>query len=232
MTIAIIAAMQKELDLILGLMRRQGDITTEEFEGVEIHRGRIADKDVVAAKCGIGKVNSALRTDTVIRYCHPDLLVNSGVAGGADASMHIGDVLVADGVAYHEVWCGPGTEPGAADGYPRVLVPAERYIASMRSLHSDGSEGYRYGLICSGDRFISTPEEVERIKSLFPDALGCDMESASIAQTCIRRNVPFMVVRVMSDMPGGGENISEYNNFWNDAPVATFKAVESLIENI
>ena len=81
MTIAIIAAMQKELDLILGLMRRQGDITTEEFEGVEIHRGRIADKDVVAAKCGIGKVNSALRTDTVIRYCHPDLLVNSGVAG-------------------------------------------------------------------------------------------------------------------------------------------------------
>ena len=139
----------------------------------------------------------------MIRYCHPDLLVNSGVAGGADASMHIGDVLVADGVAYHDVWCGPGTEPGAADGYPRVLVPAERYIASMRSLHSDGSEGYSYGLICSGDRFISTPEEVERIKSLFPDALGCDMESASIAQTCIRRNVPFMVVRVMSDMPGG-----------------------------
>ena len=68
MTIAIIAAMQKELDLILGLMRRQGDITTEEFEGVEIYRGRIADKDVVAARCGIGKVNSALRTDTVIRY--------------------------------------------------------------------------------------------------------------------------------------------------------------------
>ncbi len=57
------------------------------------------------------------------------------------------------------------------------------------------------------------------------------MESASIAQTCIRRNVPFMVV---SDerYAGRGENISEYNNFWNDAPVATFKAVESLIENI
>lgn len=232
MTIAIIAAMQKELELILGLMRRDGDIATEEFEGVEIHRGRLAGKDVVAAKCGIGKVNSALRTDAVIRYCSPDLLINSGVAGGADASMHIGDVLVVDGVAYHDVWCGPGTEPGAADGYPRVLIPSGRYLAVMRALHPDGEDCYRYGLICSGDRFISTPEEVERIKSLFPEALGCDMESASIAQTCIRRDVPFMVVRVMSDMPGGGENISEYNNFWNDAPLATFKAVESLIENI
>ena len=70
MTIAIIAAMQKELDLILGLMRRQGDITTEEFEGVEIHRGRIADKDVVAAKCGIG-----------FAHRHRDKILPSGPAG-------------------------------------------------------------------------------------------------------------------------------------------------------
>ena len=70
------------------------------------------------------------------------------------------------------------------------------------------------------------------IKGKLPEACGCDMESGSIAQTCMMCGVPFVVVRVLSDMPGGGENISEYQNFWSEAPERTFEAVMKLIKSL
>lgn len=229
MKIAIIAAMSKELDLILKGMGNYSEIC---LDGMKLYEGRIGSHDVVATQCGIGKVNAAIRTYNLIRNVKPELVINSGVAGGTDSSMKIGQILVATDVAYHDVWCGPGTEYGAADGMPVKFKTYDRGVDLMRRMASDEPSSFRFGLLCSGDKFISTPEQVKTIKSDFPEALGCDMESAAIAQVCMMTNTNFMIVRVMSDMPGGGENISEYQNFWNDAPVSTFKAVYSLIENL
>ncbi len=67
---------------------------------------------------------------------------------------------------------------------------------------------------------------------MYPDALACDMESASIAQACNDCGVPFAVVRVVSDTPGQADNISQYQNFWTEAPEKTFKSVKAIIENI
>lgn len=229
MRILVIAAMSKELDLIL---RRMPGCEASEAAGSTVYIGNIGEHEIIASQCGIGKVNAALRTASLIDAYRPDLVVNSGVAGGADASMHIGDVLVAEGVAYHDVWCGPGTEYGAADGFPVVFRPWNVGIETMRRISADEDRPYRFGLLCSGDKFISSPEEVSEINSHFPDALGCDMESASIAQVCAGRGVPFMIVRVMSDMPGGGENIAEYSNFWAVAPERTFEALFRFINSI
>ena len=228
MKIAIIAAMRKEIDLLLtqinGCAEKQiGDVT--------IYEGQIGNHDIILSQCGIGKVNSALRTRMILAAEHPDLVLNSGVAGGVDESMKIGDVLVAERVAYHDVWCGPGTEYGQADGCPLYFAPFERGLELMRDI-AETDAGIRFGLLCSGDKFITTPDEVKEIKSHFPDALGCDMESASIAQTCLTEGVPFLIVRVMSDRPGSGENISEYKNFWTDAPAKTFRSVSGLIEKL
>lgn len=229
MKIAIIAAMSKELDLILS---RIGAPTARDLEDFKVYEGCLGDHEFVVAQCGIGKVNSALRTVSIINEYHPDLVINSGVAGGVDSSMGIGSVLVADRVAYHDVWCGPSTEYGCADSCPLYFQPYDRGLEIMREISRESPLDIRFGLLCSGDKFISTPEEVKEIKSHFPDALGCDMESASIAQTCLRAGLPFMIVRVMSDMPGGGENISEYQNFWQDAPARTFDVVSHLIERL
>ena len=229
MKIAIIAAMQKELDLILSQI---GEYAERNIDDFTIYEGKIGEHDIILSQCGIGKVNSALRTSTLIRECTPDLIINSGVAGGVDESMRIGSILVADKVSYHDVWCGPGTEYGAADGCPLYYTSFADGLDIMRRIADDSDLDIRFGLLCSGDKFISRPQEVEEIKSNFPDALGCDMESASIAQTCLKSDVPFMIVRVMSDMPGGGENISEYQNFWNDAPARTFQVVSFLISKL
>ncbi|MDE7096991.1 MAG: 5'-methylthioadenosine/S-adenosylhomocysteine nucleosidase, partial [Muribaculaceae bacterium] len=94
------------------------------------------------------------------------------------------------------------------------------------------SPDVRFGLICSGDRFISKVEEVEFIKEIYPEALACDMESASIAHACYDCEVPFAVVRVVSDTPGQADNISQYKNFWTEAPEKTFSSVKSIIETL
>lgn len=225
MKIGILAAMQKELALLLPLVEERRE---EVIDGIPMHIGRIGSHEVAVMQCGIGKVNSALNTYRMILAFAPELVINSGVAGGADRSMAIGTLLVAEYAAYHDVWCGPGTEVGAADGM-EVLLPADgRVVATARRVLPD--EGVRYGLVCSGDRFISEREEVRKIKRDFPTALACDMESASIAQVCMESKVPFAILRVVSDTPGEGENIEQYQNFWTDAPRKTFEAVRAIID--
>lgn len=127
MKIAILAAMDKELRLIENALENRSE---SETEGVRFVEGRIGRHSVIASKCGIGKVNSALRTHIIIEKFHPDLVLNSGVAGGADLSMEIGTVLVADSIAYHDVWCGPGTDPGQADGCP-LYFEADKEVVGI-----------------------------------------------------------------------------------------------------
>lgn len=229
MKILIIAAMRKELELVLHQMAECKEIETP---FLKYYQGVIGSHTVSACQCGIGKVNAALNAQILIEALKPDLVINSGVAGGLDASMKIGDILVANRICYHDVWCGPGTQVGQADDCPLYFEPRHEEILIMEQLAKQPDSRIKFGLLCSGDKFISKSEEVNEIKRNFVDALGCDMESAAIAQACYKRGVPFMAVRVMSDMPGGGENISEYQNFWAEAPCKTFEIVKDLINKL
>lgn len=229
MKIGILAAMDKELELLLGMM---DNVTEEDYDGLHLYRGSMGPHDIVAAKCGIGKVNSAMNTFRMLRSEYLDLVINSGVAGGAAGKqVPVGSLLIADGVAYHDVWCGPGTVYGAADGMEQIMKPDDKLVVMAHELFRNRDDVH-FGLICSGDKFISTPEEIKDIKSHFPDALAVDMESASIAQVCRMNGVPFNIVRVVSDTPGEGENIEQYKNFWGEAPRKTFDSVKALIEHL
>ncbi len=219
-------AMRKELELMLPLLEKREK--PEEINGFEFHAGTIGRHAVVLMQCGIGKVNAAIGTLSLIDNFNPDCVINSGVAGGADASMHVLDLLVATEVAYHDVWCGPGTEYGAAAGCEKILSPWQRIVDKAHEVLPADSR-HKYGLICSGDKFISKAEEIAEIKSHFPEALAVDMESASIAQVCTIKKVPFGIIRAISDTPGEEDNISQYENFWTDAPAETFKALTAIL---
>lgn len=227
MKIGLLAAMDKEVALLLPLLEDRKDV---DFDGRKAYYGLIGGNEVCVMKCGIGKVNSALNAFRLMEGFSPDLVINSGVAGGADPSMAVGSLLIATEAAYHDVWCGPGTEWGQIDGMPRRFPMDEALLEKCRNL--PGLEEARYGLICSGDRFISKVDEVDFIKSQFPDALACDMESASIAHACRDRNIQFAVVRVVSDTPGQADNISQYKDFWTMAPEKTFRAVKTIIDSM
>lgn len=225
MKIVILTAMDKEMQLIVSILSNPTEGVVDEMKVV---RGEVCHHEVTVAKCGIGKVNAAVNTYRIILSEKPDLVINSGVAGGA--GLPVGSVLVADRVAYDDVWCGPGTEYGEADGCPLYFTPSSSIISLAKSF-SDNPE-VRFGLICSGDKFISSAEEIMFIRSHFPDVMAVDMESAAIAQVCRLTSTEFNIVRVVSDTPGEGENLSQYQNFWTEAPVKTFGVVRALIENL
>lgn len=226
MKIAILAAMDKEMALLKNLVENP---STEETDGLHYINGRIGKHEVVLAKCGIGKVNAALNTLRIIRAFSPQLVINSGVAGGA-GGLKIGSLLVADEVAYHDVWCGPGTLPGTADGFDRIFLPSPRIIDVAKEYLTEPRPFF--GMIATGDTFISKQEEVQHIREIFPQAVAVDMESAAIAHTCTAEGVAFGIIRVVSDTPGEGENISQYKNFWSSAPETTFKAVSIILNHI
>lgn len=220
-TIGIIVAMDKELNLLLPLIEDRSEVTVNDFTFVT---GTLGGRSVAVGKCGIGKVNAAVGALSLIDTFHPSLVINTGVAGGTGSDVRILDVVLASEVAYHDVWCGPGTIPGQAAGCPprfECPLPAAEIAARI---------GARTGLLASGDIFVSRPEDIRRILELYPRAVAVDMESGAIAQVCHLKNVPFICLRVLSDTPGEHEdNIAQYENFWTDAPERTFHALEALL---
>ena len=222
MKIGIIVAMDKELSLLLPLMADVSEIT---MNGFTFHTGALAGHDIVACKCGIGKVNAAVGALTLIENFHPMMIVNTGVAGGTGATAdpaRVLDVVLASEIAYHDVWCGPGTVPGEAAGCPaRFVCPLPAEIRSQLNV--------KEGLLASGDIFVDNPDDLHRILALYPDAKAVDMESAAIAQVCYIKNVPFVCIRVVSDTPGDGGNAAAYESFCTAAPERTFDEVEKLL---
>lgn len=85
------------------------------------------------------------------------------------------------------------------------------------------------GLIASGDRFISTPDDLAQVLAVRPEALAVDMESGAIAQVCYLRDIPFLAIRVVSDTPGVGNHFEQYTDFWSLAPKSTFSVLRRLI---
>ena len=225
MRIGIIAAMNKELELMLPMLQGHRRI---EHEGFTFHDGTIGTHDVVMMQCGIGKVNAAMGTMAMISHFAPHKIINSGVAGGADKRVSVMDVVAGERVAYHDVWCGPECELGKVQGLPLYYRGDESLLALLPQ-----RPDVKPGLICSGDQFIDKIEAVEAIKNNFPDALAVDMESGAIAQVCHVRQVPFLSLRVISDSPGAShDNTAQYVDFWSDAPQHTFALVKNLLSSL
>lgn len=225
MKIGIIVAMHKELELLLPLLQES---EKSRMGGFVFYRGRVGRHDVIAMQCGIGKVNAAMGTLTLVNAFLPDFVINSGVAGGADLAVSVMDVVAGDRVAYHDVWCGPESLVGQVQGLPLYFEGASRLLELLPE-----RDDIHKGLICSGDQFIDKKEDVERIKGNFPDALAVDMESGAIAQVCCLCNVPFLALRVISDSPGAShDNTKQYLDFWNDAPQETFMLLKEIIKGL
>ena len=217
--------MGKEMELLRNLLQNEACV---EADGMSFVKGIVGSTEVVAMQCGIGKVNAAIGAVSLIGRFSPDMVINTGVAGGADPSVNVMDVVVGARVAYHDVWCGPESVLGAVQGLPLYYEAPADWIARVPS-----RQDVKVGLICSGDQFIDTDEALQRIKGSFPEAMAVDMESGAIAQVCHIKQVPFLSMRVISDSPGAGHNNTvQYEDCWTDAPAQSFGLLADLIGNI
>ena len=217
--IGIIAAMQIEID---GIKEKIESPETVTLSGVDFVCGNIGDKYVVCAKCGIGKVFAALCAQTMCLRFDLDCIINTGVAGGLADGLSILDTVVAESVVQHDMDTTPIGDPaGLLSGINIVNIPCDKYIAE-KLYESIGVLPVKriYGVIATGDQFISTDKQKQFIMDTF-SASACEMEGGAIGQVCYVNNVPFGAVRAISD--GGNDDA------FMDYPTFAAKAAENSI---
>jgi adenosylhomocysteine nucleosidase len=231
MKIGVLTAMTSEYEQLATLL---ADVEKCEKDGISYLVGRISSNEIILRQCGIGKVNAAIGTAELIRSFAPDAIVSTGVAGGIDTSLAVMDVVVSSSIVYHDVWCGMGCEYGQVQGLPAVFSASEKLYKAAESLNDDPENITRIhaGLICTGDQFITSREELDKIKSNFPAGLAVDMESAAIAQTCYIYAVPFVSFRIISDTPGVDNHIEQYENFWGEMANRSFGVTRSFLSKL
>ncbi len=226
-TIGIIAAMQIEID---GIKEKIENPETVTVSGVDYVSGMIGDKKIIAAKCGVGKVFAALCAQTMILKFAPDCIINTGVAGGLAEGLRVLDIVVANDVVQHDMDTSPLGDPvGLLSGINIVNIPCDKTIAETLA-QCVAAEGINCvcGTVATGDQFVSTEEKREFIKETF-NASACEMEGGAIGHVCFVNNIPFGIIRAISD-GGDGEATLDYPTFAAMAADNSVKAVLRFIE--
>lgn len=189
------------------------------------------DPNVVLQKCGIGKVNAAIGATMMIEKHHPDVIISSGCAGGADPSLNVGDVVVAMETAYHDAYCGDNCAYGQIMGMPKRYILSDKLIAIVQQFGSD-CHAITMGLMVSGDWFVDSREKMREIMQHFPEAKAVDMESCSIAQVCYTFGVPFVSFRIISDVPLKDHKAEMYFDFWERLADGSFEVTHRFVERL
>ena len=207
-------------------MKRIAVIVALESEYALVGKALGGRREMSLSLCGIGKVNAAVGATSLIERSKPDIIISTGVAGAIDSSLKPMDIIVAERVAYHDVWCGGDLPVGQVQGFPLYFEADKELYAKAMGLKVDGL-AIKGGLQISGDRFI-TAADLPALRSLYPDALSVDMESGALSQTCHRYGIPFISFRIISDSADEGS----YNDFWSLAPENSFRVLSSFLDAI
>ena len=195
--IGIIGAMDAEVN---GLIKKLDGHRIDYVGGIEFHTGKLLRREVVIARCGVGKVFAAMCAEAMIIKYSPVLIVNTGVAGGLDPSLNCADIVVAEKLCQHDMDTSPLGDPkGLISGINKVYFESdsEAIDAVMLSAYELGITVKR-GTVATGDKFIASAEDRERIVSEF-GASACEMEGGAIAHTAFVNKTPFVVIRAISD---------------------------------
>ncbi len=199
--IGIIGAMDAEVDKLISMLEES---SCELVSGIKFNTGRLYGKNVVVAKCGIGKVFAAICAEAMILRYMPTLVVNTGVGGAVSPELRPLDIVFATSLCQHDMDTSPLGDPkGLISGINKIYFDTDKRAKEVLSCVA-GELGIRYteGIIASGDRFIAGSLDKEMLHRDF-SAVCCEMEGAAIAHCAYVNDTPFMVVRAISDSANG-----------------------------
>jgi adenosylhomocysteine nucleosidase len=230
MRVGIIGAMDEEVDLLRSKLEEREDTN---LAGSEFYQGKIDSLEVVLLKSGIGKVNAALGTALLIEKFNPDVIINTGSAGGFLKDLNVGDVVISTEVRHHDVDVTIfGYEYGQVPRMPAYFAPDDKLV-SVAAKSAEKINGIQVvkGLIASGDSFMNDPERVEFIRTKLPDLYAAEMEAAAIAQVAYQFEIPFVIVRSLSDIAGKESNIS-FDQFLETAAKNSAELILLMLEEL
>ena len=204
----IIAAMKEEMQEIKKIMQEIEEIKIKELI---FFKGKINNNNVILVEAGIGKVNAARVTQLMIDKFEIEKIINVGSAGSANNELEIGDIVIGKRLVQHDFDI-------TAFGHPKGFITnIGQYVESDSELISKMEQTIlklsqnefkiKIGTIASGDIFCTEPKMKEKIRTKF-NADAIEMEGAAIAQVCKLNEIPFIVIRSISDNPDGKNEIT------------------------
>ena len=195
--IGIIGAMESEVNNLISKMK---NMDIKRLGTTNYYHGELFGKEVVVAKCGIGKVNAALCTQNMIYAYEPELVINTGCAAGVGDGILVGDIVLASSCVQHDIDYGPLPDArGYVDGIDKIFIDSDEESTKIISDIAQRQGNHtRIGVIATGDQFLCDKDKKEDIKTHF-NAQAVEMEGGAIAHACYANNVPFVILRSISD---------------------------------
>ena len=231
-TIGIISAMDTELKLLLE--NAQID-HVDHIGNRDYYVGELCGVPVVLLRLGIGKVNAASGTATLLDRYDVSEVVFTGVAGAVSDETEVLDIVVATDLLQHDygvisndgfVWTGAQQETDAVYLCDEELVE----MAWESAVEVLGEDHVFTGTVVSGDQFVSSEAYVKKLQDDF-DAMACEMEGAAVAIVCSEYGVPFVVIRSMSDK-ADGKAVKTYENFMDTAADYSSNIVMNMLQHM
>ena len=216
--IAIICAMDEEAK---GLISDIGNYTVHVVGNFKFYEGTLCGQNVVVSGCGVGKVCAATVTAVAIEKFAPELVINSGVAGGTPP-LNQGDMVIPEKSVEHDYY--------APDEQTVYYMSDKKVSAALKKACVKLGYPVKTCTIATGDSFIDKPEKVAELKQTF-NAEAFDMESAAIAKTCRMFGVKCALVRSISDN-GVDDNMKSFYEFLSEAAKRSQLVVEQTLKNL
>ncbi|HJV30744.1 MAG TPA: 5'-methylthioadenosine/S-adenosylhomocysteine nucleosidase [Bacillales bacterium] len=228
MKIAIIGAMEEEVTLLRENIEGKKQ---EIVAGCEFTFGKMHGTEVILLKSGIGKVNAAMSTTILLEKYKPDYIINTGSAGGFNPILNVGDAVISSEVRHHDVDVTAfGYEYGQVPQLPAAFLADEKLVAIAESAAKEINEiQVVKGAIATGDSFMNDPVRVDFIRTKFDNLQAVEMEAAAIAQVAHQFNVPFVIIRSLSDIAGKESDVS-FDQFLDKAAVNSATLVMKMVD--
>lgn len=207
-SIGIIAAMNEEMQEIKNIMT---DISQKNIYNLKFYLGKIENRDCVLVECGIGKVNAARTTQILIDNFDIGFIVSIGTAGAIDKKINIKDVVIGKKLVQYDFdLTAFGREKGYITDIGKFIESDEKLVnkclVTMKKMDKDNDFNVYVGTIASADQFCTDRKVADDVHNEF-GAMCVEMESAAVAQICKLDDIPFVIIRSISDSPNGNNNI-------------------------
>lgn len=229
--LGIIGAMEVEVEKLREMMENP---QAQTVAGMTFYQGTIKEKDVVVVRSGIGKVNAGLCSQILVDRYHVDGIVNTGIAGSLKNEVNVGDIVLSTVAVQHDM-------DATGFGYPFGEIPqmgikefpADGHLRELaeRCCHRANPDIRTFsGRIASGDQFISSREKKNWIRDTF-DAFCTEMEGAAVAQAAYLNQVPYLIVRAISDKADDSAQV-DYNEFEAKAVEHSVRLMAAMLEEL
>ncbi|RNA70663.1 5'-methylthioadenosine/adenosylhomocysteine nucleosidase [Alteribacter keqinensis] len=231
MRVGIIGAMKEEIEYFL----KQGTSFTEEKKAhLTLYKGSWHEHEVVITRCGVGKVNAAVTTQILIDLYNVEAILFTGVAGALAPSLEVGDLVVSTACIEHDLDASPlGFKRGEVPMFngPSTFPADEKLVSLSYEAAKDlNVSAVMKGIVLSGDQFIADWDQVNELREMFEGAC-VEMEGAAVGHAAMVNNVPFVILRSISDK-ANGEAAGSFTTFVEESAERSAKIVEQMLSRM